>query len=81
MSILARLDRRSRNERRGGCGDERGPIGAGRAGSLSRAVLAKDVEAFVALYDADVRIFDPFGAWSHRGIDAWRHTWRGGSAP
>jgi len=39
-----------------------------------RAVLAKDVEAFVALYDADVRIFDAFGAWSHRGIDAWRRT-------
>jgi len=39
-----------------------------------RAVLAKDVDAFVALYDADVRVFDAFGAWSYRGIDAWRRS-------
>ena len=39
-----------------------------------RAVLAKDVEAFVALYDTDVRIFDAWGAWAHEGIDAWRRT-------
>jgi uncharacterized protein (TIGR02246 family) len=39
-----------------------------------RAVLAKDVDAFVALYDAEVRVFDTWGAWSHRGIDAWRRV-------
>jgi ketosteroid isomerase-like protein len=36
------------------------------------AVYAKDVDAFVALYDADVRVFDMWGAWSHDGLDAWR---------
>ena len=36
------------------------------------AVLAKDVEAFLALYDDDVHVFDLWGAWSLRGIAAWR---------
>lgn len=36
------------------------------------AVLAKDVDAFVALYDRDLRAFDTWGRWSYDGIDAWR---------
>ena len=36
------------------------------------AVHAKDVDAFAALYDPDVRIFDMWGAWSCEGIGAWR---------
>jgi len=36
------------------------------------AVLAKSVDAFVALYDPNVLVFDMWGAWSHDGIDAWR---------
>ena len=36
------------------------------------AVLAKDVEAFLALYDDEVHVFDLWGAWSLRGIEAWR---------
>ncbi|MCW3477956.1 nuclear transport factor 2 family protein [Neisseriaceae bacterium JH1-16] len=36
------------------------------------AVLAKDVDAFVALYDEDVRVFDMWGSWSLRGTAAWR---------
>ncbi len=36
------------------------------------AVLAKDVDAFVALYDEDVEVFDAWAAWSHRGRAAWR---------
>ena len=36
------------------------------------AVFARDVEAFVALYAIDVRVFDLWGAWSHDGRDAWR---------
>ncbi len=42
------------------------------------AVRAKDVEAFVALYAADVHVFDMWGRWSLRGIQAWRemaHGW------
>jgi ketosteroid isomerase-like protein len=36
------------------------------------AVLAKDVDSFVALYDQDLRVFDMWGSWSYDGIDAWR---------
>lgn len=38
----------------------------------AQAVLAKDVDAFVALYADDIEVFDMWGAWSLRGIDAWR---------
>ena len=36
------------------------------------AVFAKDVEAFIALYDEDIHVFDMWGTWSLRGIQAWR---------
>lgn len=36
------------------------------------AVRAKDVDAFVSLYEDDVRVFDLWGTWSYDGIDAWR---------
>jgi uncharacterized protein (TIGR02246 family) len=36
------------------------------------AVLAKDADAFAALYDDDVHVFDMWGAWSLQGIAAWR---------
>jgi uncharacterized protein (TIGR02246 family) len=36
------------------------------------AVYAKDVDAFVALYDKDVRVFDMWGQWAYQGADAWR---------
>ena len=36
------------------------------------AVFAKDVDAFVALYDQNVRIFDMWGRWSYSGAEAWR---------
>ena len=36
------------------------------------AALAKDVNAFVALYDKDVHIFDMWGQWSYDGVHAWR---------
>ena len=36
------------------------------------AVFAKDVDALVSLYDADVRVFDAWGKWSYDGVDAWR---------
>ncbi len=45
------------------------------------AVFAQNVDAFVALYDADVQVFDLWGAWSHRGLAAWRAmatAWFGG---
>ncbi|MGF6512450.1 YybH family protein [Paraburkholderia sp. 32] len=36
------------------------------------AVLAKDVDAFVALYDRDAVVFDMWGTWSYHGIASWR---------
>jgi ketosteroid isomerase-like protein len=36
------------------------------------AIFARDVDAFVALYDQDVVAFDMWGAWSYAGIEAWR---------
>lgn len=36
------------------------------------AVLAKNVQTFMHLYDADVRVFDAWGLWSYEGADAWR---------
>ncbi len=38
------------------------------------AVLAKDVDAFVGLYDADVCVFDLWDDWSHDDVGAWRDT-------
>jgi uncharacterized protein (TIGR02246 family) len=40
--------------------------------SYRAAVLAKDVDAFVVLYDRNVRVFDTWGTWSYDGIEAWR---------
>jgi uncharacterized protein (TIGR02246 family) len=36
------------------------------------AVFAKNVDAFAALFDDDVRVFDMWGRWSHDGLPAWR---------
>jgi ketosteroid isomerase-like protein len=40
--------------------------------SYKSAILAKDVEAFVRLYDPNVRVFDTWGVWSYEGSSAWR---------
>jgi ketosteroid isomerase-like protein len=40
--------------------------------SYKSAVLAKDVDAFMRLYDSGVRVFDTWGVWSHEGAAAWR---------
>jgi len=36
------------------------------------AVFAKNVDAFIALYDQDVRVFDMWGEWSYDGVAPWR---------
>lgn len=41
------------------------------------AVFARDVDAFAALYDQDVHVFDMWGEWSLRGIAAWRRMAEG----
>lgn len=38
--------------------------------AYAAAVYAKDVAAFTALYAPDVRIFDAWGGWQQRGLDA-----------
>jgi ketosteroid isomerase-like protein len=44
------------------------------------AVRAKDVEAFVALYEPEVQVVDMWAEWAYRGADAWRTMARSGSA-
>lgn len=41
------------------------------------AVLAKDVDAFVALYDPDILAFDMWGVWTYEGIASWRNMVEG----
>jgi ketosteroid isomerase-like protein len=36
------------------------------------AVYAKDVEAFIRLYDPKIRIFDTWGVWSYEGAASWQ---------
>jgi uncharacterized protein (TIGR02246 family) len=45
---------------------ERGSVEA-MLTAYGAAVYEKDVEAFVALYDEDVRVFDLWGSWSYDG--------------
>lgn len=42
--------------------------------SYKSAVFAKDVEAFVRLYDPAVRVFDAWGVWSYDGLAAWQRS-------
>lgn len=42
------------------------------ARAYADAVLAKDLEAFVALYDPDVVVFDAWDRWIYQGREAWR---------
>jgi uncharacterized protein (TIGR02246 family) len=36
------------------------------------AVLEKNVDAFLSIFDSEIHVFDMWGTWSHRGIEAWR---------
>lgn len=40
--------------------------------AYGKAVFEKNLEAFLALFDKDARIFDMWGAWSYDGLAAWR---------
>ncbi len=40
--------------------------------TYKESVLNKNVDAFCALYDSDIHIFDMWDQWSMRGINAWR---------
>ena len=41
------------------------------------AVLSRDVEAFMRLYDPGVRVFDAWGVWSYEGAEAWQRAVEG----
>ena len=43
-------------------------------GNYAAAVYAKDVAAFVKLYDPKVRVFDAWGIWSYEGLEAWQRA-------
>jgi uncharacterized protein (TIGR02246 family) len=45
--------------------------------AYAAAVRAKDVDAFVGLYDDDVRTFDLWSEWSYDGKDALREMVNG----
>jgi len=45
--------------------------------SYKSAVYAKDVGAFMRLYDPSVRVFDTWGVWSYEGADAWQKAIEG----
>lgn len=36
------------------------------------AVAARDIAAFMRLYDPAVRVFDAWGIWSYEGLPAWQ---------
>jgi len=40
--------------------------------SYKSAVFAKDVDAFIRLYDPNVRVFDAWGVWSYEGTAPWQ---------
>ena len=46
------------------------------------AAFAKDIEAFIAIYDKDIDVFDAWGpAWHYQGLESWRgmvERWFGG---
>jgi uncharacterized protein (TIGR02246 family) len=46
------------------------------------AALAKDIEAFIAIYDEDIEVFDTWGPeWLYQGVQSWRgmvERWFGG---
>jgi ketosteroid isomerase-like protein len=45
--------------------------------TYKNAVFQKDVEAFTALFDENVRVFDMWQRWSYEGLDAWQEIVRG----
>ena len=47
--------------------------------SYQNAVRAKDVGAFISLYDPKVRVFDAWGVWSYEGGEPGRWQSKAGS--
>jgi uncharacterized protein (TIGR02246 family) len=63
----------------GGAADLEQPV-ARLIETYRQAVLNRDVEAFMRLYDPKARVFDAWGVWSYEGAEAWRkaiESWLG----
>jgi ketosteroid isomerase-like protein len=45
--------------------------------SYQAAVLAKDVGAFMRLYEPGARVFDTWGVWSYEGAESWQRAVEG----
>ena len=45
--------------------------------AYKNAVYQKDLEAFAAIFDEGVRVFDLWEQWSYEGLDAWREMAEG----
>ena len=46
-------------------------------GIYQSAVLNKDVDALMRLYDLDVRVFDTWGLWKYEGAEPWQRAVEG----
>jgi len=46
-------------------------------GIYQSAAFDKNVDAFMRLYDPDVRVFDAWGVWVYEGAEAWRRAVEG----
>lgn len=40
--------------------------------AYKNAVFQKDLDAFAAIFDENVRVFDMWDRWSYEGLSAWR---------
>jgi ketosteroid isomerase-like protein len=45
--------------------------------NYKNAVLRKDIEAFVSIFDEKVRVFDMWGSWRYDGLVPWREMAKG----
>ncbi|HVZ79205.1 MAG TPA: nuclear transport factor 2 family protein [bacterium] len=45
--------------------------------AYQKAVWEKDVEAFAALFDPAIHVFDMWGRWSFEGLPAWKEMAKG----
>ena len=46
-------------------------------GIYQSAAFDKNVDAFMRLYDPNVRVFDAWGVWVYEGAEAWRRAVEG----
>jgi uncharacterized protein (TIGR02246 family) len=45
--------------------------------TYKKTVYEKDLAGFLSIFDKDLQVFDMWGQWSHRGLEAWREMAKG----